>query len=412
MRKISYNDELILRRYYKFEEKVKEKIKSDIKKGIDKHNLLKSIKAIKKKPLSPKVLELFYEEPTKFFEDYKQLLEKTSLFDSAGISIFMHYFYVLYNYRHKIRFKRNVNFEIYENNFDSFFKEEGKYLSIQDFSLETPLHKLAKLKNKQFFLEICQKLKQINILNEELLSIKDINDLNCYNYIVDEVEVNRNEIIQNDFDIYNHFINYYPSLLNTLSKNSKKNIILFSSKIGIDIEKLKEKDFENTYKKIYSLLEKNDENFNIVECLYYPETSNINYLNYLFHICEMGDDYEQLIKLISLLLKNNNTENKKSFSEICVLDHITYVMKKMNSSKSKGNIEIKYSIQLLKEILPIILKDKNDMGIQKILSDKIIYKKKIKLVKKGLINNLINNNNLDFEKKDEILTIFFQILIL
>ena len=151
MRKISYNDELILRRYYKFEEKVKEKIKSDIKKGIDKHNLLKSIKSIKKKPISPKVLELFYEEPTKFFEDYKQLLEKTSLFDSAGISIFMHYFYVLYNYRHKIRFKRNVNFEIYENNFDSFFKEEGKYLSIQDFSLETPLHKLAKLKNKKFF---------------------------------------------------------------------------------------------------------------------------------------------------------------------------------------------------------------------------------------------------------------------
>ena len=63
MGKITYNDQLILRRHYKFEPIVIKEIKSNVKKGINKMKLLALILPIKKKPISQNILALFYENP-------------------------------------------------------------------------------------------------------------------------------------------------------------------------------------------------------------------------------------------------------------------------------------------------------------------------------------------------------------
>ena len=170
--------------------------------------------------------------------------------------------------------------------------------------METPLHKLVKLRNKKFFLEICKKLKEINVLNEELLSNKNINGLMCYNEIAKEIEFKKNIIIKNDkdFELYNNFINDYPNLYEALPSETKKSVKLFSLKITIDTKILKEIDCNTTLNEVENLIRNNTDN---IKYLYYPTTSGINYLNYLFNICKSNEDYDRLFKLI-LNLNNNN----------------------------------------------------------------------------------------------------------
>ena len=401
--KITYTDQLILMRHFKFEPNVINEIKLQVKKGTNIVRLLKSIKKIKKKPINPKTILLFYEQPKQFFQEYNNLLENTSFYDNAGISIFTHYFYILYeNYKYKYDFKHlryKYQFDIYEQNFDMFFKEKGKYLLIQDLSLDTPLHKVARLRDKNFFLRIYQKLKKIGVLSEELLSIKNINEENCFNYIFNETELKKN-VNKNNFDLYNNFINDYPSLSGSLSFEIKKFMIFFPFNIKIDSEQLKEKDFSDTYDNLYSLIEKNDK---IINYLYYPQNSRFNFFNFLFDICQLNGDYKKMIKLLSELLNN---EQDKLMVELCIIDHIEYVMRKMNSTNRKGEREIDYGFQLIKEILSVIFKTKTVAEIQKILSDKIIKNRNEKL---GIINNLIINSNLGFDRKVEILKIIGEI---
>ena len=123
-------------------------------------------------PIPDDVIQLFYDSPEQFFASFERLLENTTFYEDGGNSIFVHYFYVLHDL-----YKNNsgeIEDNIYEKNFNSFFSKEAKYLSIQDFSFETPLHKLAKFRDKKFFLKICKKLKDINVLTEELLLINII----------------------------------------------------------------------------------------------------------------------------------------------------------------------------------------------------------------------------------------------
>ena len=206
METLTQKEQSILELYLKFNEEAKNELKSLIKinRNITNKTLFRKLKPLMKKPISDDIINLFYTDPVSFFNNYKKLLKNTSYFDKIGFSIFHHYFYVLYEYkRYEDSYinKNNFQFEVYESNFESFFKEEGKYLSIQDLSLETPLHKLAKLKDKKFFLEICQKLKNINLLNDELLSINDINFKTCFDYIVEHIENKTEIIIKNDFEI-------------------------------------------------------------------------------------------------------------------------------------------------------------------------------------------------------------------
>ena len=169
---------------------------------------------LKKKPISNLIINLFYDNPQIFFNEYIKTLKDSSYFDICENSIFMHYFYILYE-DYKLN-KKNVvkkyiinnkilsNINIYKKYFDQFLKENKDYLFIQDLSLETPLHKIAKFHDKTFFAKIIQKLNFLGIFNEKLLSIKNINNESCYNFIIDEIK-NKYEYYINNDNEYNIF---------------------------------------------------------------------------------------------------------------------------------------------------------------------------------------------------------------
>ena len=172
---------------------------------------LKSKKQLKN--ISNNVIQLFYGDPKNFFENHVTLLKNTSYYDESNNSIFAHYFNILYNIYLK---NNNSNSEIYLSKFNSFFKEHGKYLTIQDLALETPLHKIAKIRNKKFFFTYYNKLKEINIINDEILLIKNIDGKSCFDLIVKEVEIKRTKLIKNDFNVYNNFFKTNEKLIEKL----------------------------------------------------------------------------------------------------------------------------------------------------------------------------------------------------
>ena len=139
--------------------------------------VFKKIKSIREKnPIPFTVIKTFYEQPEKFFGDYHSIIENTTFFDNAGNSIFCHLFYVLYvDYKKRNNIgvlnenEKKFKLEVYKSKFKSFLKEYESFFSLQDLVLDTPLHKIAKRKDKGFFIEIYQKLKDINLINNELL---------------------------------------------------------------------------------------------------------------------------------------------------------------------------------------------------------------------------------------------------
>ena len=67
-----------------------------------------------------------------------------------------------------------------------------------------------------------------------------------------------------------------------------------------------------------------------------------------------------MFKLISLLSTKNEIEDGKCISKICLIEHISNVLRKMNSYNSKGEYEIDYGTKLLKEILNKISKNTDE----------------------------------------------------
>ena len=402
--------------FFKFNDQVLKiintcKIKQLENKPKQKKEIIKIFSKIKKHlhpPISNDTIQLFYENPKEFFSSYEKLLENTSFYDDGGNSIFIHYFYVIHDLYYDKSAK--INDSIYEKNFTGFFRNEAKYLSIQDFSLETPLHKLAKLRNKNFFLNICKKLKDINVLSEELLLINNINGESCYDYIFKEIKENKNKIIKNNFNLYQQFLDYFPNIIKSRSTEEQKFIILFSCLISFDEQKWNEVNFNIAIESIYNLEDKNGIIFNIFQFLYYPNDSGMNYFNCLFHICKDNSDFDKLFKLTSDISKINT--NNKLFEKLCISDHISYVLRKINSKKIKGEMEINYAIKLVKKVIPLLIKGESDENIINIISvrTKIYKEKTMNFNNKGICNNLINNPNLSFEQKFEILTMIKEIL--
>ena len=185
-------------KYLKFENDAKEamhSLKNDmsIKEFIQAFKKLKSIR--KKKPISYTIIKTFYEQPEKFFDEYHSILENSTFFDYAGNSIFCHLFYVLYvDYKTRNHIEvlneneKNLNFQIYESKFESFLKENENYFFIQDVVLDTPLHKIAKRKDKGFFIELFQKLNKINLISNELLLINNLSNESICTYIINEIK--------------------------------------------------------------------------------------------------------------------------------------------------------------------------------------------------------------------------------
>ena len=137
---------------FKFNDAILHILNKKYKKPLTYKKTYKKISKLKKPPISNETIQSFYTDPKYFFGNHITLLNKTSYFDECGNSIFAHYFFVL----HDIfigKNNSNPNNEIYSSNFLSFFKAHEKYITIQDLSLDTPFHKIAKLRNKLFFIK-------------------------------------------------------------------------------------------------------------------------------------------------------------------------------------------------------------------------------------------------------------------
>ena len=99
----------------------------------------------------------------------------------------------------------------------------------------------------------------------------------------------------------------------------------------------------------------------------------MNYLNSLYHLCKECTDFDKLFQLI-LDLSNIKMINDESYSKLCLSDHISYVLGKMNSNKAKGNNEINYGIKLIiwlkhEDVSLIVLLKSQDEQDNKVIWD-------------------------------------------
>ena len=267
---------------------------------------LKSLR--KKKPISYTIIKTFYEQPEKFFGDYHSILEKTTFFDYAGNSIFSHLFYVLYvDYKRRNNIgaisesEKNLNFQVYESKFESFLKEYERYFLIQDIILDTPLHKIAKRKDKGFFIELYQKLKKINLISNELLLTNNIENETICTYVLNEIKYNLPKLKNEEF--YYNFIKDHHSIYESFSKEDQLVLKNFSSKIIFEIKQYKEENFNEIFNNLNDFITNNINIPNLFGHIYFPFTTNINYLNCIFLICSKDEDYNKLFDLVSKLSK-------------------------------------------------------------------------------------------------------------
>ena len=357
----------------------------------------------KKKPISYSVIKTFYEQPKKFFSDYHSKLENTTFFDYAGNSIFCHLFYVLYvDYKRRNNLgvlnenEKNLNFEVYESKFESFLKEYERYFLLQDVVLDTPLHKIAKRKDKGFFIELYQKLKKINLISNELLLTNNVFNETICTYVLNEIKNNLPKIKNEEF--YYNFINEHHSIYESFSKEDQKILKNFSSKVIFEIKQYREENFNEIFNNLNHFINNNIKTTNLFEYIYFPFTTNINYLNCVFSICSKDEDYNKLFNLVSLLSEKKEIIDKIYISELCIVDHIKHVIRKMGLYNRKSEQVYNYGVKLIKEILFNIMKSKDEKGIKKLIGHKRF--------KKGLLSNIIYNQSLSFDKKIELIFIF------
>ena len=399
-----------------------------------------------KRPITNIIINIFYDNPQLFFTKYRKTLKNSTYFDICGNSIFIHYFYILHE-EHKlsktfmiknyiINNKILSNINIYIKYFDEFFKENKNNLLIQDLSLETPLHKIAKFHDKSFFVKIIQKLNFSSVLSEKLLSIKNANNETCLDFIIREIKDKYGYYINNDHE-YNILKNCimiiknesYSSFFNNLSIEKKMIINIFILKNNYILQK--RQIFDNLYSYIVKILN-NEKDVNIFEYIYNPYHSGINYLNILFGLCKSYEDFNKLLHLVNQLLeikdnipmsnydKFNGIFELLSIGELCFLDHLRYILGRMDSPKNALKYEINYCIQLIKNNFQNIIKFKDETHIISILDFELkmfnIRKKPLSnsknedtkhqyKIRKNIIYILLLNSNLSFDKKEEILSI-------
>ena len=397
-------------KYLKFETDANKEIKSlnkDDMKLKDFIQVFKKLKSIrKKKPISYSVIKTFYEQPEKFFEEYHSTLENSTFFDYAGNSIFYHLFYVLYvDYKRRNNIgvlnenEKNLNFEVYESKFEPFLKEYERYFLLQDVVLDTPLHKIAKRKDKGFFIELYQKLKKINLISNELLLINNLSNETICTYVLNEIKYNLSKIKNEEF--YYNFINEHLSKYESYPIEDQKLLKNYSYKITFEIKQYKVENFNEIFNNLNNFVNNNIKSPNLFEYIYFPFTTNINYLNCVFLICSKEEDYNKLFNIVSLLSQKNEIINKICISELCIVDHIKYVIRKMGLYNRKLEQVYNYGAKLIKEILSNIMKNKDEKGIKKLIGRKRF--------KKGLISNIIYNQSLSFDKKIELFDLLSEI---
>ena len=403
----------ILKKVYKFDENIQKILNEKYKKPLTQRQIYKKIIKSKKPPISNEIIQLFYNEPKNFFENHETLLKNTSYYDECDNSIFAHYFNILYNIFIKYNYSDS---KLYISNFYSFFVYHKKYLTIQDASLETPLHKIAKLRNNYFFIMYFNKLKRIKAINEEILFIKNIYEKSCIDYILQEIKQNRTKYIRNNFDLYNDFFKSIENIcFNKLSVKNICDIKLFSLSINFDEKLYKDIKFKEIYRSLFNLfLNVKDA---IIDFDFFDE--NINIFNCLYHFSELSEDnnnFNMLLEFISNLLNQylieindldeNIIENNKIYQNYIsnfIYTHIGYAIRKMNKKNTR-----EYAGKLIREILPILITNFSFDQFKDNIKKKKYIKLKFNINSLGI--NLINNPNLNFEEKYEIFNLLYKIL--
>ena len=398
---------------FKFNDSILQILNKKYKNPLTYRKTYKKISKFRLPPISNETILLFYNEPKKFFENHITLLNNTSYYDELGTSIFAHYFYILYTIFIEQNNKSNLNNEIYLSNFSSFFKAHKKYITTQDFSLETPLHKLAKKRNKIFFIKYYNLLKDIDVVNEQILNIKNINNESCLDLVINEIDLNSNNLTKEDFDLYIDFLNSNKTSIESLHSKTQLDLKLFSLSINFHLKLYKDITFEEMYIGLNNLLQNVKEkiiNYN------YFFNQDMNILNILYHYIKNKDDFNKIFKLISEVLNTNLIKmnklkeiiiKKKKSIEIpihyYIYNHIGYVLRKMNK-----NNEINYGMKLINEILPTLLNNNSFDEFKD--KEKIIKLKKLKFNNNSLGINVAKNTNLTFDKKCEILNLIENLL--
>ena len=381
-----------LEKYLKFEDNIRGFISS----VASFNNLIKIKRMVvfrKLKPIPTNAIDLFYNQPSQFFSQYNRLLNNTTFIDCSGISIFAHYFYILYEKFKNNNERADINYDIYETNFNSFFKNNEKYFLVQDINLDTPLHKLVKFIDKTFFFEMYKRLKSIGLIGNEVLLTSNIYEKSVFSYIIDDIKYN-NEKIKN-YELYYNFLNENKALYASLQSEDKIIVEKFMSKIIFEIKQYKEENFNEIFNNFNDFI-KNNLKLSIYKYIYFQFASEINYLNCLFEICSKQEDYDKLFTLITLLSTKKATLQKIYITGLCFVDHIGYVLRRMNFKKRKGEFEINYALKFIKQIIPKIYKKDKYME----------FFVKGKKFKKGLLNYVENNFNIDFDKKITFLDLF------
>ena len=94
---------------------------------------------------------------------------------------------------------------------------------MQDSNLDTPLHKIARLRDKKFFLLICKKLMDLKLLDEEILTKENNKKESIYKYIINDICNNYSLLInKNDIIDYKIITSHFTDLNKSLTLEEKK----------------------------------------------------------------------------------------------------------------------------------------------------------------------------------------------
>ena len=256
------------------------------------------------------------------------------------------------------------------------------------------------------------KLNELGVLTYELLSLKNINEKNICQYIFEEIKNKYKYLIINNNNYYKYLNKFayliktsYPNIFNEVNNETEKIIHVFINNYKYDL--IKYNNFDNLYKEIYTVI-KAENNQNIFNYIFYPFTSGINFLNYLYQICKTNEDYNKLLNLILENISKKEIQKNICVSDLCIINHMIYSFRKMNSNNEKGGEEINYCILLIKYVIPKVFNDKSNKYIIQILNFGYNFSMKFAF-KNGLINNIKYNPNLNFENKVEILSILNEV---
>ena len=379
-----------LEKYLKYEDNVQSFLRGSPSNKINNWNQIKSFR--KRQPIPNNVIKLFYNQPDQFFSKYPHLLENTTYIDDTGNSIFAHYFYILYEkYKGK---NATINFEIYESNFNSFFKENEKYFLVQDINLDTPFHKLAKFRNKGFFIDIYNKLKKIDLINNELLLTSNIVDETIFSYIFNEIKYKSNKL--SNYEFYYQFINDNKSIVDTLPDDEKIIIDNFKNKVTFDIKPYKKENFNEIYNNINDFIKNKIKNGDNIFSYIYLFDCDFSYLNCLFEACSKKEDYDKLFDLVSLLSTKKEMKGQECISNKCIVNHIGYVLRKLNRYRSKSQFVNDYAYKLINQIFSKI-ENKESF---------LIHGERFRF---GLLANIEMNHNLNMEQKAKLFDEFSKI---